>query len=116
MALIYFGAVALVLAAVALPMLRRPGAPTVRDAARDAGVLIVVGMVALSPHYPWYYPWASVPAVIAPQRCVIFLGCAGLLLYLDPLHEKFLWNALVFLPAIALLILDRIWPLAAKES
>jgi hypothetical protein len=104
---VYALAVLGVLATLAWPMLRRAQPPSAVQAARDAGTLIVATMVALSPHYPWYYPWASVPAAIAPQRSAIFLGCAAILLYLDPLHENFFWPALVFVPTIALSVWDR---------
>ena len=96
----------------------RPFAPP-HDVARDlpavaaqSGWLIAILLVALSPHYPWYYAWVCVPAVIAPQRSALFLGVASLLFYLDPLHERFIWPALVFVPTLALAILDIRRPLS----
>ena len=79
--------------------------------ARLAGFAIVTLLVATSPHYPWYYAWASVPAVVAPTRAAIWLGAAALLLYLSPLHERFVWPALLYLPTIALAVWDVRRPL-----
>lgn len=84
------------------------------DAVRTAalaGALATFTMVALSPHYPWYYAWISVFAVISPQRSGIYLSAAALLLYIDPTHVRFAWRALVFAPVIALSILDLKRPL-----
>ncbi len=108
---VYLGVVAVLLAAVAVAVAARPPQAGAVRAARDAAILIVIAMLALSPHYPWYYPWAGVPAVVAPQRSAIFVGCAAVLLYLDPLHERFLWPALLYVPTVLLLLLDLHRPL-----
>ena len=89
----------------------RDEADAVRTATR-AGALAVFVMLALSPHYPWYYAWVSVFAVISPQRCGIYLGVAALLLYLDPTHARFAWRSLVFAPTLALAVLDLRRPLS----
>jgi alpha-1,6-mannosyltransferase len=112
---IYIGATALLLGAAAAIVVTRPAQSGTIRAARDAGVLIVMTLLALSPHYPWYYPWAGVPAVVAPQRSSIFVGCAALLLYLDPLHERFWWPALLYVPTMALLLLDLYRPLREAQ-
>jgi len=65
-------------------------------------ILAFATIVALSPHYPWYFVWLAVPACIAPYRAVIWLSVAPLLLYLDPLHERFIWASLVYVPALVL--------------
>jgi alpha-1,6-mannosyltransferase len=81
-----------------------PADATARDVirlCRDSGILIGAVMVAVSPHYPWYFAWAAVPAVVAPIPAVIWLSVAPLALYLDPLGSRFLWPGLVFAPAIA---------------
>ncbi len=85
----------------------RPRADPAAEAVRVCGwaaVLATLAMVAVSPHYPWYYPWLAVPACIAPWRCAVWLSVAPLLLHLDPLHERFLWPSLVFLPALILAV------------
>ena len=86
----------------ALWLIRHPPA----DPARAAAWLMLAVMLALSPHYPWYYPWLAVPAVLAPVRAAIWLGAAALLLYLSPLHERFLWPSLLYVPAVVLAALD----------
>ena len=85
----------------------------VRTATR-AGALATFTMVALSPHYPWYFAWISVFAVISPQRCAVYLGAAALLLYIDPPGARFAWRALVFAPTIALAVVDLRRPLCPK--
>ena len=109
----YAALLALLLGGLALAVAARPPepAPDVVRAAADAGLLIVVLLVGLSPHYTWYYPWVSLPAVLAPQRSAIFLGVGALLLYVDPLHESFIWQALVFVPTLILAFRDVRRPL-----
>jgi len=94
-----FGAVLLV---VAVWMLRYPNG----DAARRSGLLIGVLMLGLSPHYPWYYAWALVPAVFVASPALIYLSCASFLLYLNPSHTQLFWPALVFIPFAVLGILE----------
>jgi hypothetical protein len=89
-------------AAATLWLARHPAA----DPARAAAWMMLAVMLALSPHYPWYYPWLAVPAVLAPVRASIWLGSAALLLYLSPLHERFIWPALLYVPALVLACLD----------
>lgn len=85
-------------------------------AARASCVAMVILLVAISPHYPWYYAWASVPAVIAPARATIWMGAAAILLYLSPLHERFIWPALLYLPTIALAVWDVRRPLLPERN
>ncbi len=90
-------------------------------AARGAGRLIVVTLLGISAHYPWYFPWACVPAVVAPQRAAIYIGSAALLFYLNPFHERFWWPALVYLPTLVLLLIDarqslRVGDIAARDD
>jgi len=74
--------------------------------AGNAAILAACVMVALSPHYAWYFVWLAVPASIVPYRSVIFLSVAALLLYRNPLDERFLWPSLLYLPALALAVSD----------
>lgn len=94
--------VAVGFAAVSVRLLMRPAA----DPARAAAYLMVAAMIAVSPHYPWYYPWLAVPAVLAPVWPAIWLAAAAVLLYLSPLHERFVWPSLVFAPALLLAALE----------
>lgn len=98
----WVGLVGLGFALAAVLLARRPPA----DPARTACWLMLAVMVALSPHYPWYYPWLAVPAVLAPVRAAIWLSAAAMLLYLSPLHERFIWPGLLFGPALVLAALD----------
>ena len=103
-------------ALLALGWVASGGPRDVVRTARLAGFGIVTLLVAISPHYPWYYVWASVPAVVAPTRAAIWLGSAALLLYVSPLHERFAWPALLYLPTIALAVWDIRRPLNARGT
>ena len=83
-----------------------PRDDAVRMAGNAAGLAAIV-MVVLSPHYSWYYAWLALPCCICPLRSVIYLSAAGLLLYVNPLNEHFLWPCLLFVPAIVLAVRDR---------
>ncbi len=104
--------VACVLAAAAWSWSRDEPDP-LRTATR-AGALATFTLVALSPHYPWYFTWVGVFAAISPQRCAVYLGAAALLLYIDPPGARFAWRALVFAPTIALAALDWKRPLGME--
>ncbi len=88
------------------PLPADPAADTVRVAGR-AALLGCALMLAITPHYPWYYPWLALPACLAPSDAAIWLGVAPLVLTLDPLHERFVWPALVYVPALFLVVRDR---------
>ncbi len=81
------------------------GAGAVSVAAR-AGGLAAAAFLVLSPHYPWYFPWLGLFAVLAPAYSLLWLSVAPLVLYLDPWHEFFVWPSLVYAPAILLAGLD----------
>ncbi len=69
---------------------------------RDTAILAACATVAISPHYPWYFAWLALPCVVAPIPAVIWLSVAPVALYLDPLHERFVWPSLVYVPAAVL--------------
>ena len=71
-----------------------------------AGVLGSAVMLLLSPHYPWYFPFLAIFAVVMPYRSVVWMSAAPLVLYLSPWHEFFLWPSLVYAPALILAALD----------
>ncbi|SFU70570.1 Protein of unknown function [Methylobacterium sp. 174MFSha1.1] len=101
----YLLSAGLVLAALALRIAfgrNRPVAPDAVALCRDAGILAALATCAASPHYAWYYPWLTLPAVVAPLPAVIWLGAAPLLLLIDPFDDRFLWPALVFVPGLVL--------------
>jgi alpha-1,6-mannosyltransferase len=108
---LYFVLIAAGLMALAATIALRGRAPTDpgEDLVRVAGnaaILAACVIVAISPHYPWYFVWLAVPACIVPYRSVVFLSVAPLLLYRNPLDERFLWSSLLYLPAILLAVLD----------
>jgi hypothetical protein len=110
-----FGKFYLLAAAAAMALLgvwiarrRTPSTPSDEAATdvvvlcRDTAILAGCTMVLISPHFPWYFPWLALPAVIAPLASVIWLSVAPVILYLDPGTEHVLWGSFVYVPAIAL--------------
>ncbi|MBV9653401.1 MAG: DUF2029 domain-containing protein [Acetobacteraceae bacterium] len=82
----------------------RLGAPAneVTTLCRDTAILAACATVAISPHYFWYFAWLAWPSVVAPMPAVIWLSVAPIALYIDPLHERFVWPSLVYVPAAVL--------------
>ncbi|WP_375461971.1 glycosyltransferase 87 family protein [uncultured Enterovirga sp.] len=96
---------ALAYAALAIRVARGwPGdaAPDSVALCRDAAILAGFATLIVTPHYYWYYAWLALPCVVAPIQAVIWLSSAPLLLVIDPLNERFLWPALVFMPALVI--------------
>jgi alpha-1,6-mannosyltransferase len=86
-----------------------PGSP--QDAVgvcRDAVLLMACVTLVVSPHYPWYFPWMALPAVLVPYRAALWLSVSPLILYVDPLHDLFIWSSVIYLPAV-LLVLSALW-------
>jgi hypothetical protein len=82
--------------------------PLVLAAAILTAMLAAVAMVAVSPHYHWYFAWLALPAVLAPSRAVLWLATVPLLLVIGPIPgDQFLWRALVYGPALVLAFADR---------
>jgi alpha-1,6-mannosyltransferase len=105
---IYAVCVAALLLGLGLAIMRRRSTGNdVRALCRDTAALACVAMVAASPHYPWYFAWLALPAAVAPSRALLWLATMPLLLYLDPIAgDRFLWPALIYLPAALLLAAD----------
>ena len=93
-----------------------PGAPAMLRPARDALVLGTVLMVAITPHYAWYFAWLLVPACVVPSAAVLFLTLASFTIYQDPIRSKLLWQGVLYAPFALLLLtgtMRRHWPLDA---
>jgi hypothetical protein len=84
-----------------------PDAPGARAdlLARQAAILGAVLLVALSPHYPWYFGWLAPLACLASLASVRWLLAAAPLLALGPIEHLLIPTA-VYLPAAALAVLD----------
>jgi hypothetical protein len=112
---LYFAAVAIALAALGawIAFGRHPAPGSADDAVGVCGgaaILMACLTASISPHYPWYFAWLAMPSVVRPFRAVLWLSAAPVLLYLDPLTERFLWPSLVYLPALGLALADLRWP------
>jgi hypothetical protein len=79
---------------------------TIPETARNAGLLAGATIFAISPHYPWYFPFLALFATLSNSRALIWLSAAPLLLTLDPFHEFFVWPSLIYVPALALAAAD----------
>ncbi|HXT80767.1 MAG TPA: glycosyltransferase 87 family protein [Acetobacteraceae bacterium] len=104
---IYFGAVLLGLVVLGawIAFRRRPPIGSPDDAIRicgDTATLMACVMVAISPHYPWYFAWLALPAVLTPYPAVVWLSATPVLLYLDTHGDRFGWPSIIFAPAILL--------------
>jgi hypothetical protein len=63
--------------------------------------------VAISPHYPWYFAWLALPAMVVPSRALVWFATAPAVLEVNPFGGRFFWPALVvYLPAFALALAD----------
>lgn len=82
----------------------QPGARAVLQA-RQAAILGAVLLVALSPHYPWYFGWLAPLACLASLASVTWLLAAAPLLALGPI-EHLVIPVAVYVPAAALAVLD----------
>lgn len=110
-AALYLAVAALGLAALGILMVFRkptqlPSEALTRLIARRAMLLGCVLMVALSPHYPWYYCWLLIPACIVPWPGALYLVTATFLLYLNPTHMGLFWPAFVYGPFMLLALRD----------
>jgi hypothetical protein len=108
---IYLGLLALVLMALAAPMVFGRALPAAPDAAtrvicQRCLLLGSVLMAGLSPHYPWYYCWLLVPACVLPWPSTVYLVTAGFLLYLNPIHTQLFWPAFLYGPFLVLALRD----------
>lgn len=103
-ATVYVACVGTIFAALAIVVARRKAVdqPDAVVLCRDTAILAGFVTATLSPHYSWYYAWLALPCVVAPVPAVVWLSAAPVLLYLDPFNERFVWPALVFVPAIGL--------------
>jgi hypothetical protein len=107
----YLAVVGAGLAVLAAWIAFRPHPPTgsARDAVgvcRDAAILMAVVTAAISPHYPWYFPWLALPSVVAPYRAILWMSVAPLVLYFDPLNDLFVWSSIIYVPVIVLVVSD----------
>ena len=105
-AVVYIAVCMALLAGLALwiAFVRRPDDPASLCAA--GGILMAVLTVAISPHYPWYFAWLALPAVLAPYRSLIWLSTSPVLLYLDTNGDRFILPSVVYVPALALVLVD----------
>jgi hypothetical protein len=101
----YLAAAVLLLAALGcwFAFVRRPAGPVAVCAA--AATMMAALTFAVSPHYPWYFAWLSVPAVLAPSPALLWLAAAPVLIYLDTYNDFFAWPTAVYAPALLLALL-----------
>ncbi len=65
---------------------------------RHAALLGAAVIVAISPHYAWYFPWLALPCCVCPLPSVIFLSVVPAIEYLNPWNERLIWPSLIYIP------------------
>jgi alpha-1,6-mannosyltransferase len=108
---LWLGAAVLVLGVLGLwMMLLRDRQPTshadIVPIARDACVLASAVMVAVTPHYPWYFAWLALPCCLAPIPSVIWLSAAAFLQNHDPFGDYIVQMSCIYVPFVILAVLD----------
>ncbi len=116
--MIYSAAAGAVFLGITIAILRRPApANDTRALCRDASLLAAAAMVAVSPHYYWYFAWLALPAAIVPSRALLWLATVPLLLLIGPIpHDEVIWRSLIYVPAALLLLADLRRPRPALPS
>lgn len=79
--------------------------PRVLLMARQAVILGAAVLVAVSPHYPWYFAWLAPLACLAPIPSVLWMLAAAPLLAHGAVETLIVPGA-VYIPAAALALLD----------
>jgi hypothetical protein len=102
----YLAGLAVVLVALGcwVAFVRRPDEPV--SIAGCAGALMAVLTVGISLHYPWYFAWLAVPAVLAPNPALLWLSAAPVLIYLPGYGDSLLWPSVLYVPALLLGLLS----------
>jgi alpha-1,6-mannosyltransferase len=103
---VYFAVVLAILATLACRFAFVGDAPEgPEQRAGQAAVLGAVLLVAISPHYPWYFGWLAPLACLAPFASVLWLLAAAPLLAHGSV-EYLIVPATVYVPAAALAVWD----------
>jgi alpha-1,6-mannosyltransferase len=106
----YFAVALAVLAALAARFafsgpLPAAGGPRVLLVARQAAILGAVVLVAISPHYPWYFAWLAPLACLAPIPSILWMLAAAPLLAHGAVETLTVPGA-VYVPAALFALLD----------
>jgi alpha-1,6-mannosyltransferase len=106
----YFAVALAVLAALAARFafsepLPAAGGPRVLVVARQAAILGAVVLVAISPHYPWYFAWLAPLACLAPIPSILWMLAAAPLLAHGAVETLIVPGA-VYVPAALFALLD----------
>jgi alpha-1,6-mannosyltransferase len=88
----------------------------VRALCMAAALMIAALTTLMSPHYPWYFAWLSLPAVVASVPALVWLSSAPILMYLDTAGDRFFWPSAVYGPAIILALLQARRPSLAHDT
>ena len=97
------------------PLPAAPGA-RLRVQARQAVILGAVVLVAISPHYPWYFAWLAPLACLAPLPSVLWMLAAAPLLAHGAV-ETLIVPAAVYIPSAILALVDlRRLPLSLQVT
>jgi hypothetical protein len=85
------------------------GAEEVIVLGRNVLLLSTGLMLALTPHFAWYYAWLAFPACLVPYYSILYLTGAAFLLNFDPGHVDLLWRGLMFGPFLVFAAAEYLW-------
>ena len=81
---------------------------------RNCLIIASVFMVLLAPHFSWYFAWLIPFLCFIPSIPVFYLTAANFVLYLtwlgDSTNRVLVLKALIFVPALILLLIVNRWP------
>jgi hypothetical protein len=89
------------------------------DNLKHAMVLATATTVLFAPHFSWYFCWLVFFLCFTPRLAVFYLTIASLFLYAtwlgDSPDEMFVINSVIYLPALLLAIVERLWRRSAVQ-
>jgi hypothetical protein len=109
--IVYMGATVLVMGAIALWILLR--STRSEDTLKHAMVLATAATVLFAPHFSWYFCWLVFFLCFTPRLALFYLIIASFILYAtwlgDSPDEMFVINSLIYLPALAIGVVEYFW-------
>jgi hypothetical protein len=91
-------------------MFLRPPPPAGRagivPVAAEICLLATAVMLAVTPHYPWYFGWLALASCLAPYPSVIWLSAAAFLQNHDPFGDYTVQMSCLYVPFVILAVLD----------
>jgi hypothetical protein len=115
---VYLAAAIAILGGLAYTIAVRLPPPSETELAGRVALLAAATMVAMSPHYPWYFAWLALPCCLCCRPSIVWLSAAPVILYSDPWHDEILIPTAVYVPAAILATMDYfdLWWLRRRST